>query len=53
MVEIAIIRSWRARGFDRVRDKGFGYDGYTETVSLSQVSLAAIWLDVCSFAEVP
>lgn len=33
-VEDSVVRSWRARGFRPVLDKGFGYDGYSETVSL-------------------
>jgi hypothetical protein len=52
-VEDTVIRSWRARGFLPVLDNGFGYNGYTETVSLNELSADEIWLDVCSLAEVP
>ncbi|MEV4501881.1 hypothetical protein [Streptomyces klenkii] len=50
-VEDTVIRSWRARGFQPVLDNGFGYNGYSETVSLRQASVTEVWASVCSAAE--
>ncbi|MEV0446218.1 hypothetical protein AB0I84_41990 [Streptomyces spectabilis] len=50
-VEDTLVRAWRARGLEPVLDNGFGYDGYSETVSLNEVSITEIWASVRSVAE--
>ncbi|WP_405533783.1 hypothetical protein OG592_43020 (plasmid) [Streptomyces avidinii] len=50
-VEDTIVRSWRARLLPPVLDDGFGYSGYTETVSLLDVRVSEIWSEVCAAAE--
>jgi hypothetical protein len=51
LVEDTIVRSWRARGLEPVLDNRFGYDGYSETVSLNKLSVTEIWAAVCSASE--
>ena len=50
-VEDTVVRSWRARGLEPVLDNGIGYDGYSETVSLSAISVVEIWTAVRSTTE--
>ncbi|MEU7649203.1 hypothetical protein [Streptomyces huasconensis] len=46
-VEDIIVRSWRARLLLPVLDNGYGYSGYSETVSLREVQVSEIWSEVC------
>ncbi|WP_328333427.1 hypothetical protein [Streptomyces sp. NBC_00455] len=50
-VEDSIIRSWRSRRLPPVLDDGYGYNGYTETVSLLELSASEIWSEVCAAAD--
>jgi hypothetical protein len=52
-VEDTVVRSWRALGLEPVLDKGLGYDGYSETVSLSAIPVAEIWAAVRSTSDDP
>ena len=45
-VEDTLVRSWRAGGLGPVLDNGLAYDGYSETVSLSALSVVDIWAAV-------
>ncbi|KUO22153.1 hypothetical protein [Streptomyces dysideae] len=50
-VETALVQSWRARNLQPVLDNGYGYEGYTETVSLNATQVSEIWPAVVGIAE--
>ncbi|MFB7468896.1 hypothetical protein ACFCZ1_36335 [Streptomyces sp. NPDC056224] len=50
VVKDIIVRSRRARDLESVSDNGFGYDGYSEMVSLNEVSVTNAWAAVRSAA---
>ncbi|MFJ1958441.1 hypothetical protein ACIQ9K_38940 [Streptomyces microflavus] len=45
-VEDIIVRSWRSRLLPPVLNDGYGYNGYSETVSLQQLRVSEIWSEV-------
>lgn len=49
-VEDIIVRSWRSRHLPPVLNDGYGYSGYSETVSLQQQRVSEIWSEVCAAA---
>ncbi|MFE5240453.1 MULTISPECIES: hypothetical protein [unclassified Streptomyces] len=50
-VEDIIVRSWRSRLLAPVLDNGYGYNGYTETVSLQELRISEIWSEVCAATD--
>lgn len=50
-VEKLVVRSWRDRGWMPVLDNGAAYDGYSETVSIDNVSVDDIWREVRAIAD--
>ncbi|MFC0843856.1 hypothetical protein ACFH04_09035 [Streptomyces noboritoensis] len=50
-VEDTVVRTWRARHLPPVLDNGYGYSGYSETVSLGDVRVSEIWAEVCAVAD--